>query len=215
MSLTPKEPSERNWKKGIEARLRRLETRRSLGQSTIGAGGTLNVDGALDVAGELNVGGNMAVTGTLSLPAGIIDNDALAHPAAATAWHDEKHAFTIATSLTNYLTHTIVPPSSRYTTAAVTLIGNGQASLSSGVTSGRIFLSPAIVNGSQNVNLGYLPEQSASAAFATAALSVTIAGVLTDVPSTGFDVTLDAEVTGGFDSGSGNVSLSAVVIWLP
>lgn len=38
------------------------------------------VDGSLNVVGDLNVSGAAAITGTLSLPAGIIDNDALAEP---------------------------------------------------------------------------------------------------------------------------------------
>lgn len=41
--------------------------------------GVLKVLGQMVVDGTLTVNGPMAVTGTLSLPAGIIDNDALAH----------------------------------------------------------------------------------------------------------------------------------------
>lgn len=207
-----------------------LRTARSLQAATIGAGGitlaggriaSADFDGDLDDATAGTAGwalggaNNNAVFNDLVLRGGIIGNAALTNPAAATAWHGEKNQFTIAESLTYYLTHTIVPPSSRYTTAAVTLIGNGSASLSNSVPQGSLYLNPAIVNGSQNINQGYLPEQSATATYAAASLGVTIAGVLTNVPPTGFDVSLAAEVSGGFASGSGNVSLSAVVIWLP
>lgn len=43
-------------------------------------GGDTTVGGDLDVTGDATFSGSMAVTGTLSLPAGIIDNDALASP---------------------------------------------------------------------------------------------------------------------------------------
>jgi hypothetical protein len=41
---------------------------------------TINVDGDATFNGDTTIGGNAAITGTLSLPAGIIDNDALANP---------------------------------------------------------------------------------------------------------------------------------------
>jgi hypothetical protein len=46
----------------------------------VSAEGMTTVDGELDVTGNLVVSGHAAIEGTLSLPAGIIDNDALAHP---------------------------------------------------------------------------------------------------------------------------------------
>jgi len=48
--------------------------------TSVTAEGVTTVDGELDVTGNLTVSGHAAITGTLSLPAGIIDNDALAHP---------------------------------------------------------------------------------------------------------------------------------------
>jgi hypothetical protein len=48
------------------------------GPTTIG--GTVGVTGDATFSGDTTIGGNAAITGTLSLPAGIIDNDALAHP---------------------------------------------------------------------------------------------------------------------------------------
>ena len=48
--------------------------------TSVTAEGVTEVDGELDVTGDLVVSGHAAITGTLSLPAGIIDNDALAHP---------------------------------------------------------------------------------------------------------------------------------------
>ena len=42
--------------------------------------GNVDVGGTMDVGGTLHVTGNTIIGGTLSLPAGIIDNDALANP---------------------------------------------------------------------------------------------------------------------------------------
>ena len=42
--------------------------------------GDLDVGGTADFSGDTTIGGNLAVTGTLSLPAGIINNDALTNP---------------------------------------------------------------------------------------------------------------------------------------
>lgn len=43
-------------------------------------GGDLTVTGNATFGGNTTIGGNAAITGTLSLPSGIIDNDALANP---------------------------------------------------------------------------------------------------------------------------------------
>lgn len=42
--------------------------------------GDLDVTGSAAFSGDTTIGGNAAITGTLSLPAGIIDNEALANP---------------------------------------------------------------------------------------------------------------------------------------
>lgn len=42
--------------------------------------GDLDVEGRAGFTGDTEIGGNLSVTGTLSLPSGIIDNDALANP---------------------------------------------------------------------------------------------------------------------------------------
>ena len=42
--------------------------------------GDLNVSGDAQFSGDTEIGGNARITGTLSLPAGIIDNEALANP---------------------------------------------------------------------------------------------------------------------------------------
>lgn len=67
--------------------------------------GSLDVSGDLDVtgsatfSGDTTIGGNAAITGTLSLPAGIIDNEALASPVRmGSNWaYDEGFAIPTAT----------------------------------------------------------------------------------------------------------------------
>ena len=52
----------------------------NLSGTSVVAPDVTEVDGTLNVVGNLNVSGPAAITGTLSLPAGIIDNAALASP---------------------------------------------------------------------------------------------------------------------------------------
>lgn len=66
--------------------------------------GALDVDGPINVDGTMTVGGNatfngaMAIAGTLSLPAGIIDNEALAAPVAVGRVSVSEIGFATATS---------------------------------------------------------------------------------------------------------------------
>lgn len=46
----------------------------------LSASGDLDITGDATFSGDTTIGGNAAITGTLSLPAGIIDNEALASP---------------------------------------------------------------------------------------------------------------------------------------
>ena len=52
----------------------------NLSGTSVVAEDVTEVDGTLNVVGNLNVSGPAVITGTLSLPAGIIDNAALANP---------------------------------------------------------------------------------------------------------------------------------------
>ncbi|MGV8965343.1 MAG: hypothetical protein ACOH2F_03605 [Cellulomonas sp.] len=68
------------------------------------------VDSSMTVAGNLDVTGHAAITGTLSLPAGIIDNDALANPVAVAGNSAVVNDATIGSAWTNVLTTTIPAP---------------------------------------------------------------------------------------------------------
>lgn len=110
-------PRGSKWEQWVESQIARLWQRSPFGNSGItltGPGqfevdgamhvtGSMDVDGPIDVHGTANfdgdttIGGNMAVTGTLSLPAGIIDNDALANPVTAVAAHASGDGFGLTT----------------------------------------------------------------------------------------------------------------------
>lgn len=78
----------------LEREVRKLRARSPLANTglsatapgEVSASGSLVVGGSIDVHGDANfdgdtvIGGNASITGTLSLPAGIIGNDALASP---------------------------------------------------------------------------------------------------------------------------------------
>lgn len=70
------------------------------GSLRIEAGGNIEVDGDATFGGDTTVGGNMRVTGTLSLPAGIIDNAALANPLQMTEAEGDNDGFGIPTDST-------------------------------------------------------------------------------------------------------------------
>ena len=77
--------------------------------------GPLAVHGTADFDGDTTIGGNAAITGTLSLPAGIIDNDALANPIVsqsvyATILNFNLTAHTFSTPLPVIKTVTITVP---------------------------------------------------------------------------------------------------------
>ncbi|MGV8973379.1 MAG: hypothetical protein ACOH10_13740 [Rhodoglobus sp.] len=90
------------------AALERGAPLRSAGISVAPEGMTF--DRALKVAGDLEVTGHAAIVGTLSLPAGIIDNDALASPVAVAGNSAVVNGAAIGSAWTNVLTTTIPAP---------------------------------------------------------------------------------------------------------
>ena len=86
----------------------------------------VTVDGDFIVDGQLNVTGAAVIGGTLSLPAGIIDNDALAAPVSPGVYHAEAVGFTVSTSLAAKATITVNPPAG-YTRAMVSAVASASA----------------------------------------------------------------------------------------
>ena len=90
--------------------------------------GTLNVVGDLDVSGTANfdgnttIGGNAAITGTLSLPSGIINNDALANPIQVQSIYLDARNFTLGTSWVTLAAQAIAVPAG-FTKALVVVTG--------------------------------------------------------------------------------------------
>ena len=84
--------------------------------------GTETVDGSLTVGGSLTVSGAAAITGTLSLPAGIIDNAALANPISASAANPAATGFGLTTSWAILATIDMTVPAG-FTVALIHLTG--------------------------------------------------------------------------------------------
>ena len=78
--------------------------------------GSADIDGALNVDAEMTVGGNatfsgaMRIEGTLSLPAGIIDNDALANPVVPVGTSNTVSGFGLTTTETVVVSATVSVP---------------------------------------------------------------------------------------------------------
>jgi hypothetical protein len=89
--------------------------------------GPLEVNGDSAINGPLNVNGAMAVTGTLSLPAGIIDNAALAAPVSPLATHVGTNNFGLSTGPNVPILTTSITVPAGYTQALVFAAANMHA----------------------------------------------------------------------------------------
>lgn len=92
------------------------------GSIRIENGGNIEVDGDATFGGDTTIGGNARITGTLSLPAGIIDNDALASPLSFSAASADRDGFAILKAVTTVASVTIVVPPG-FTTAVIQGLG--------------------------------------------------------------------------------------------
>lgn len=82
--------------------------------------------GIAPAPGGINITGNLAVSGTLSLPNGIINNDALNSPVMPAAQGNSASNFAVpqvatASAMVNVCSKTIFAPSDAYTRALVTI----------------------------------------------------------------------------------------------
>jgi len=84
--------------------------------------GDLDVSGDAEFSGDTIIGGNAAITGTLSLPNGIINNDALANPIAFGSGFADNDGFSLAAAGANVCSFNMVVPAG-YTKALVTALG--------------------------------------------------------------------------------------------
>jgi len=84
--------------------------------------GPLAVHGTAAFDGNTTIGGNAAITGTLSLPAGIIDNDALANPLKAQYIYNTTSGYAVTTTETTRASVTVTVPAG-FTAAVVSVMG--------------------------------------------------------------------------------------------
>ena len=118
------------------------------GATTIG--GTLGVTGPTTLAapttvsGSLGVSGPMTVSGTLSLPAGIIDNAALASPVKPIAVHADNGVtnFAVTTTRATQASVTVTVPTG-FTQALIFVVGQASAVNSTAVVD-TLFVSEAV-----------------------------------------------------------------------
>lgn len=107
---------------GVKRLLRRIDQMQrelnDLRSSTLRTAGLSVSESGLTIDSELLVTGATRIEGTLSLPAGIIDNDALANPVQDGAIGASETGFTIPTSMGAVISRTIDIPEG-FTKAAV------------------------------------------------------------------------------------------------
>lgn len=128
------------------------------------------VNGSETVNGPLTVNGAMAVTGTLSLPAGIIGNDALASPTKPAVASGAATNFPLTVASQTLATATYTVPDG-FTTAAVTV--NCTVGALNPTTTADFLYSSAIINGvSSNEVFGYVAPNNGSVAVSTAKSSI-------------------------------------------
>ena len=95
--------------------------------SSLTVGGSLDVTGPMvvggtaDFSGDTSIGGNAAITGTLSLPAGIIGNDALTSPLASTSIYATTDTYVVTTTETTRASVTVTVPAG-FTAAVVSVM---------------------------------------------------------------------------------------------
>lgn len=101
----------------IKARMQRLEAANVFGLTGIkpklngtDLDGFVNVNGPLTVNGTQTVNGPMTITGALSLPAGIIDNDALAAPLEPQTIYADADGFTLTPTEQDFCVTTFTVP---------------------------------------------------------------------------------------------------------
>ena len=129
---------------GIDALLRKVErTKRELDDATNNllkaAGISVGPEG-LTIDSELLVTGATRIEGTLSLPAGIIDNDALANPIIFDGTWNEADNFAIPTTATEIVSASFVVPAG-FTRMKFEAIGSAQVGNTSAGTQ-YIYLRP-------------------------------------------------------------------------
>ncbi|MBZ2197281.1 hypothetical protein [Occultella gossypii] len=141
------------------------------GDTTIG--GTLGVSGDATFSGDTTIGGNAAITGTLSLPNGIIDNDALASPVEFDRSGGGSSGFVVPTTRTLVASITLDVPAG-YSRAIVFAVGSASAQ---NTTAAPTYLYVGAQIGSALSNLTYDQALASGHANATGSASRLLTGL--------------------------------------
>jgi len=104
--------------------------------------GPLAVHGTAAFDGATTIGGNAAITGTLSLPAGIINNDALANPIEPLAVHMDAFGFALTVANATQASATVTVPSGF--TKALVFAGAQMSAVNSTAVVDQAYTNPVI-----------------------------------------------------------------------
>lgn len=204
------------WETDIERKIKVLEQliRKPLSGSgmSIPAPGTVQVTGNLDVSGNLNVSGHAAITGTLSLPAGIIGNDALAEPLRVARLHDDAASFAVSPGAGATILSASVPVPVGFSQAIVLNLAAAVTAINSTASTDYLYIYGAVNSTAVGWQIGS-PDVPAGAS-----------GVAYDLSSqhltglTGGSLTVTGTVSTGFAawaaSASNVANLDAAVLFL-
>lgn len=177
------------------------------GSLRILAGGNLEVDGDASFTGDTNIGGNLSVVGTLSLPAGIINNDALANPLQLAEAEGDADGFSIGEAATNVVSCQIPVPSG-FTRALV--VANGTCTAYNAGDTTSVVYSRVYVRG----NYGRRLSASASPEARRTSMSPMKQDVLTGLSGGSITCTLEMSATVALGPANANgASLNAYAIF--
>jgi len=174
------------------------------------AEGVTTVDGELDVTGTLDVTGNTVIGGTLSLPAGIINNDALTSPVVPLVVYGMSTSFGLTTSWVTQCSTTITVPAG-FTSCVVSVSARGFATNpnttgGSNSAGGDFFYVRAVIGGSHGIGFPTRVLGSGDSVSVVGPFSCVISGL-----TSGGTFTVTCDVTTMFLSWATNTNNTAEV----
>ena len=181
------------------------------------SGTTVTAEGVVTVDGELDVTGAMVVGGTLSLPAGIVGNDALTSPVVSGIVNFNTTGFSVTTAWSNAVAATITVPAGctqllATCTAEVYAI-NPNTTGGNNSAGGDLLDSRVSLNGSLSASYGLLVDGLSSATTSTSAGSFTLSGL-----TPGATLPISAQTKSIFQALGSNAAqkatITATLLWL-
>lgn len=188
------------------------------GSGLVQADGELVVNGPIDVHGDANfdgdttIGGNAAITGTLSLPAGIINNDALAEPLRVARLHDDASSFTVPTGVGAAILSASVPVPAGFSQAIVLNLAAAVTAINSTASTDFLYIYGAVNGSAVGWQIGSPDVPAGTSGVAYDLSSQHLTGLA------GGTLTVTATVSTGFATWAPNASnvanLDAAVLFL-